>query len=458
MTIRKRIRLSYIVLVTAPFFLFLSASFFVRDAYIAKLARLKLTVQTQEFNNQLYKFLGNNPDDLLIKENLETLINLTKYPENITAVVEVNQKFHAYAGYIDSNIAVHFIDQKFVNYWLFNLRDGTFAELYLIDRSAIKEIFPFAIFVPILVYMIFISILSYYTSITITVPLKKLKDAANSIKNEDFDIDLTYRGDDEFGSVFTAFNDMRVRLKHIVHQQLKYESNRAELMSNISHDLKTPITAIKGYIEGLKDGVANTPEKVERYHATIYKKVNLLDKLIENLFLYSKLDLKTLSFNFQKLNLNLFLKDIIDEVLFESSSLNIQLKSQGDIYIKGDPIQLQRVVHNLIGNSIKYNDKEVCNIDISLKIDGNSARASFSDNGIGVHQKNCNNIFERFYRSDPARSSCTEGSGLGLAISKQIIEEHKGSIYANSNLKEGLTVTFILPLWETVQDAENINS
>lgn len=447
MTIRKRLGISYMVLVLLPFSFFISSSYAMTQNYILKLDKLKDNVQSKEFLDSLYIILSKHPEQLLDDNVVIDLFKKTHSPDHISAYVTIDGQFYKSIGDMSKINLKDLHDHRYINSWRFHLDDGRTGYIHFLNNFSAPKSFPLIFFFPILFYVILISLLSYITSSTITKPLKRLKIAATSIKNEEFDIDLRYKGDDEIHSVFAAFDDMRIRLKDIVHKQLNYEKNRVELISNMSHDLKTPVTAIKGYIEGLRDGVANTPDKIKRYHETIYKKVNLLDKLIEDLFLYSKLDLKTLNFSFQRVDSISFIKDIVEEVTFENEKLEIDIETEDvPLYISADPIHLQRVVHNIIGNAVKYNDKERCKINISLRPVGDMLRLSFEDNGIGINQKDANEIFKRFYRSDPARSSSKEGSGLGLAISKQIVVEHNGEIFANSNLKDGLTITIKLPL------------
>ncbi len=446
MTISKRLKISYILLVVIPFVIFMFASIFIRGDYTERLYHLKLSIQTVEFNKELYGILGNNTENLFNDDVLQNLINLTENPDYILCIITTDEKIVKSVG--NKEIPPEDInEQRYINYWLFNMNDGTPATIFFINSYYKLGNFSFALSIPIAFYILLISLLTFITSRKITRPLSRLKDAAIAIKNEDFDFDITYSENDEINDVFIAFNEMRERLKKNAEKQLLYEKNRTELITNISHDLKTPITAIKGYIEGIVDGVANTPEKIKKYHDTIYKKITILDKLIENLFLYSKLDLKTIPFNYQKLNMNLFMSDIIEEIRYDEPKTSISFQSNSEnTTVYGDPIQLQRVINNIVGNSIKYSNGQQCEISIEIIKDCDFVTVSIRDNGPGLMIENINDIFERFYRADPARSSSTEGSGLGLAISKQIIQEHNGEIYASKNDEKGITIFFKLPL------------
>jgi histidine kinase len=235
-------------------------------------------------------------------------------------------------------------------------------------------------------------------------------------------------------------------LKESLHEQQRYEENRKELLSNISHDLKTPITAIKGYIEGIKDGIADSPEKVEKYIQTVYTKSVLMNDLIDRLFLFSKLDMNKVQFNFQKIDLISYIKDTCDELKFDYPLLEIifEQKEETPLPVYVDSMHIHRVFSNLIDNAVKYNDKENTVLTISLSSTNDLVTIELEDNSRGISSEYLPHIFERFYRTDKARSSMSEGSGLGLSISKQIISAHGGKISARSTVGQGTTIIFTL--------------
>jgi len=268
--------------------------------------------------------------------------------------------------------------------------------------------------------------------------------AANRIKNEDLTTPLIYEGNDEFKDVTTSFEEMRTRLLDTLNKQIKSEENRKELLSNISHDLKTPITTIKGYVEGINDGIAGSPEKLQKYLDTIHKKSILMDQMIDSLFLYSKLDLNRVQFNFREINLSSFLKDICDDMQFNHPEVEIRYDPPHQTLVIADVIHLHRVVSNLIDNAIKYRSEARPLIQISVLQEKLSASVKISDNGRGIASEDLIHIFDRFYRADRARSSEIEGSGLGLAISKQIIESHGGIIKAQPSPSGGTEIIFSL--------------
>ena len=284
---------------------------------------------------------------------------------------------------------------------------------------------------------------------SIVQPLEKLKRAAVNIKDGNLDFNVITDTEDEIGEVCTAFEEMRIKLKDQIEVSMQYEKDNKELISNISHDLKTPITAIKGYVEGIRDGVADTPEKMDKYIRTIYNKATDMDRLIDELFLLSKLDSNSMNYSFAKLNLKDYFEDCVDEISLDLESRGISLAYYNhvpeDTIIIADPEQLKRVINNIVGNSVKYMEAErPGHIGIFIKDEPEFVQIEIQDNGKGIAKKELPHIFERCYRTDASRNSSKGGSGLGLSIAKKIIEEHGGKIWANSVEGEGTTMSFVL--------------
>jgi signal transduction histidine kinase len=242
---------------------------------------------------------------------------------------------------------------------------------------------------------------------------------------------------------------MRVRLKQSIGLQLQYEENRKELLSNISHDLKTPITAIKGCVEGLLDGIADTPAKRESYLRMIGRKAEDMDREIDELFLFSKLDLKRVPFHFERLELASYLGDHEEELRLQPKNADITIsyerQSMRNVYVQADREKLHRVIQNIVDNSIKYMDKEPKRLDIVLSETPDEAVVRIRDNGAGIAPEALPHVFDRFYRADQSRSGSGGGSGLGLAIVKQIVEEHGGRVWAESAVGEGTSILYTLP-------------
>ncbi|MFC4601182.1 sensor histidine kinase [Cohnella hongkongensis] len=298
-------------------------------------------------------------------------------------------------------------------------------------------------------------ILTYAVSRSIIRPLRALQKATEEIKDGNLNCEVKTRSKDEIGKLSAAFEEMRKKLKESVELQLQYEENRKELISNISHDLKTPVTAIKGYVEGIMDGVTDSPEKLDRYVKTIYSKAADMDRMIDELFLFSKLDLGKVPFDFEKVDIGAYLQDCAQELVFDLDKRGIKLElnalPEQTLYVKADREKLKRVLINILENSMKYMDKPDGWIGLNVEAQAGTAEISISDNGQGIPEDALPHIFDRFYRADPSRNSSTGGSGLGLAIAWQIVEEHGGRIRAESELGAGTRVHIELPLWGRTQ-------
>ncbi len=285
-------------------------------------------------------------------------------------------------------------------------------------------------------------------------PIHKLQLATENIKAGNLDFTVEADGKDEIGELCRNFEEMRFRLKESEEEKLAGEKENRVLISNISHDLKTPITAIKGYVEGIMDGVADTPQKQEKYIRTIYNKANEMDTLINELTLYAKIDTNRIPYNFSRINVADYFEDCVEEVGLDLEAKNIRLNyidyADKDVLIIADPEQLRRVINNIISNSIKYLDKEQGFINIRIRDVGDFIQIEFEDNGKGIPAKDLPYIFDRFYRADASRNSSTGGSGIGLSIVKKIIEDHGGKIWVNSKEGTGTIMYFVIRKYQEV--------
>lgn len=322
----------------------------------------------------------------------------------------------------------------------------------------IRGAFPTLVTALLIILVLTHALLTYFVSKSITRPLRSLRQAAGRIKDGDLDFKVGVRGKDEIGQLGTAFEEMRMQLKRSIEMQLQYEENRKELISNISHDLKTPITTIKGYVHGLLDGVADSPEKTMKYMETISGKAEEMDRLIDELFLYSKLDLKRVPFDFEEVPMRMFAEDWAEEMRFElekkgiSWDSDIRIGAEDAVWMDRD--KFRRVLANVIGNAVKYMDKEDRRIRLRAYTLSRHVVMEIEDNGRGIEAEALKHIFERFYRTEHSRNSDTGGSGLGLAIAKQIVEGHYGEIDARSVHGEGTVIRIALPI--AVREKENV--
>ena len=285
-------------------------------------------------------------------------------------------------------------------------------------------------------------------------PLGKMQVAAQNIKDGNLDFELKAEADDELGKLCQSLEEMRMRLQDNAEEKIRFDKENKELISNISHDLKTPVTAIKGYAEGIMDGVADTPEKMERYIRTIYNKASEMDTLINELTLYTKIDTNRIPYNFNTLSVEAYFEDCAEDLSVELESRGVEFGYfnyvEADVKIIADAEQVKRVVHNIVNNSLKYMDKPKGKINLRVKDVGDFVQVELEDNGRGIAAKDLPNIFDRFYRTDASRNSSKGGSGIGLSIVKKIIEEHGGKIWATSREDTGTTMYFVLRKYQEV--------
>lgn len=331
-----------------------------------------------------------------------------------------------------------------------------------VDPSILRFFIMDTLISVIVILLICVVIVRRYVYKEIVRPISELNVAMKKIAEGNLDYRMENKYDSEMGEVFNNYEEMRLKLKESTTEMMENEEHNRELVSNISHDLKTPITSIKGYVEGIMDGVADTPEKMERYIKTIYNKANDMDRLINELTIYSKIDNNRILYNFQRINVSDYFGDCVDEVGLDLESKNIKLNFDNlipdDTMVIADPEQMKRVINNIIGNSIKYMDKDLTKeqgmIEIRLLDDIDSIRIEIEDNGRGIAARDLGRIFERFYRTDASRNSSRGGSGIGLSIVKKIIEDHGGYIWATSKEGEGTCMHFVLRKYKEVDDDE----
>lgn len=273
--------------------------------------------------------------------------------------------------------------------------------------------------------------------------IEMLINAAEEISEGNLDNPIMMTGRDEIAEVGVAFESMRLRLKEDAQERLIAERTQRNLLSNVAHDLKTPLTAIRGYSEGLMDGVANTEEKRYSYISTIHNKAEEMDALLNELTAYSKLETNQIPYKFQRLDVNVFFTDLANILKLDLQNQNADLiyksvVAQGTLFV-ADPLQIERAVNNVVANSIKYRSEQPLRIEFAVLDEDKDIRVEIRDNGIGIDGRDLPRIFERLYRGDEARSSAG-GNGIGLSIVKKIIVDHGGMVGANSKPGEGTTI------------------
>ena len=282
----------------------------------------------------------------------------------------------------------------------------------------------------------------------ILVPLDKLQTATKKIADGDLDYQLDERDFSEIPFLFKDFERMRIKLKEDEEEKKLSEDAAKELVSNISHDLKTPLTAIRGYVEGILDGVASSPQKTRDYLNTIYNKTNDMTSLIDELLYYSQVAEKYMSYKYEKIYVKDFFYEYVKDLYLELETIKIKFEYIVNVGISTvidmDKEQIKRALNNIVSNAVKYMDKEEPEIHLKVTETSDAINIQISDNGRGIDEKDLPHIFERFYRSDVSRNTKLGGSGIGLSIVKKVIENHEGSVVAMSKPGVGTEVSIEL--------------
>jgi signal transduction histidine kinase len=376
------------------------------------------------------------------------------YPEGIS-VENQNERF---LGTISDEASSHTVILD--NYAFISKRIGNYTAVitgveYTPDNSDMKNkgtIIKLGVFLFFLVIVI-IAITNYfltkYIVKSITGPLGILSGGVNLIQQGNLDYRIDYASQDEFSIVCADFNLMAQKLRESVELREKDEANRKELIAGISHDLRTPLTSIKAYVEGLLDGIAATPEMQRNYLETIRAKAENIDQTVDKLFTFSKLDMGEYPFYPEILDIGEELAKFSEATFGEYESKGLILKIAGNIrnsYVKVDPLQFRNVLTNILENSVKYRDKETGTIEAVCFRQGEDVCITFADDGPGVPEEALGKLFEIFYRGDASRNNPSKGSGLGLAISAKIIEMSGGHIRAENIPEGGLKIIITLPV------------
>lgn len=230
-----------------------------------------------------------------------------------------------------------------------------------------------------------------------------------------------------------------------------------EIIGNVTHDLKTPLTAIQGYSQGILDGVAAEPDKLTKYVTTIRNKSNDMSALVDELAFFAKIYQKDIQYHWEEVPAVDYVTACVSEASLDLEMKEISLVFKNEISPETkvfiDKEKIKRVLNNIIGNSSKYIQKELGLLRVRLQENEDFVTIQIADNGIGIKKEELPRIFERFYRTDSSRNSKTGGSGLGLSIAQKIVDEHNGYIWANSEVGQGTQIYIGLPkVQEQIQD------
>lgn len=466
-TVKRRIFISNtrMVLVTLSLFLFVNMlvinlyEFTYKDSMIGSSELADNTEQIrniltdwnpspkEEAINNLATKLNRYGFSICVEIDSEVIYSNTDFPVSeliyeIGDYLETDGKVHIYVrdymtvltqNHMNEKMKVFAIAGEYHEFWFHSLT--TILILLLIDGI-------FCIGALLIISQIFTKRLIEH----ITNPLDALSEGAKRMKEGNFSEPVKYKGDIEFEYVCDAFNEMQEHITEANAEKESYEKARIEMVAGISHDLRTPLTAIRGTIKGLKDGVATTPELREKFLDTAYRRTIEMDRLLERLFYFSKLETGNMPLFFEKTEWSEYLEAYVKrcELLIENESIKIKIKDvKKGLFSNVDREQMKRILDNILKNSKKYAETDKLEITINIFEEHAYVVLEISDNGCGVSEDKIPHIFEQFFRGDESRN-IKEGNGLGLYIVKYLVDAMGGSVDAeNSN---GLTIRIRLPI------------
>jgi signal transduction histidine kinase len=479
MSIRVKLLLSYAAMLAVPLIMMILTTLLLVFVFRGDLLPLKNIFQTQlqsldndNLSDQLKHTAKSSPSLLTNRKYLDDLaggisgrgqslyIRVNDEPYYVSPALEgkteLLQAIPSFTGQKEREelpVLTYGGDLYAVSQFDFMSAQGK-ASLFVLSKTdpllyTARKFFPVLLISLLVILVLTHVLLTTLMSRRIIRPLRRLERAAGEITEGNLDFTVDIGGKDEIGKLGVAFVNIRIRLPSSIKLQQQYEENRKELITSISHDLRTPLTSIQGYVDGIMEGVANSPEKADRYLRTISLKTEEMSHLIDELFLYSKLDLKSIPFHCEEVSLTAFASDWVDELGIEleerGAELDASIEADGEWTIKLDRDKFKRVLGNIIQNSLRYSDKPDLKITVRVSAGGGQAVVEVGDNGPGIPPEALPHIFDRFFRAEESRSAKTGGSGLGLAIAKQIMEGLGGSIAASSAPGAGTRISLVLP-------------
>ncbi|WP_346929977.1 HAMP domain-containing sensor histidine kinase [Clostridium sp.] len=306
-------------------------------------------------------------------------------------------------------------------------------------------------FIPIWILLFFIGILAFminkFVKVDIIKPIKEIHSSAKAILNGSYRCKVNYDYHGEVGEFCHDFEAMRDEIKNSKEKEEGLKRNEKELLACISHDLKTPLSSISGYVEGIRDGIAKDEDGIKRYSNIILKKSKELAKLIDDILEQSKTELNEMSIEREEIYSDDYLKEVLEDLSIDVATHNMSLTVKGEIpraLIFIDATRINQVINNIIENSIKYSI-EGESIEIWVDNDIDKIIVNIKDFGSGISIGDIPFVFNKFYRGEKYRNTNISGSGLGLSISKYIVESHGGNIKCSSSLEYGTTISFTIP-------------
>lgn len=471
MTIKKRLTVSNIIMITAPITAVLLVGAVCLGILYFAMNRSngmgfsdsrEFYSSMQTISDKMYEVFEHSKEERINRLNiLSTLIDRNSmymlvyengelFYESGNAELK-NDELRSAADKIGEKSFVS--DDKSQLYYYTTVEGTDRYDLYLFntvthtDNSMIKTVLIVSAVVIIIAVLLTIALtnrfLSKFVLKRIEQPLDILSHGVDEISRGNLEYRLDYSENDEFTPVCRDFNFMAQTLKRSVDLTRKNEENRKELLLGISHDLRSPLTSIQAYVEGLMTGVANTPEMQEKYLSTIKRKTIDIERMVSSLLAYSKLDMEVFSADIVNTDMNKFMCSFVSSAYDEyyAKGLDVRVEGEDGINANIDEELFIRITTNLFDNSLKYKTKErgTCAVKVGRNENG-KCEIEFADDGPGVDAQYLPKLFDIFYRTDSARNNPGSGSGIGLAFVKKAVQTMGGDIRAEINELGGLSV------------------
>ncbi len=470
MTVKKRLAISNIIMIIIPVLITLLVGVVCFAAVYITLYNSngfgfessgEFYNTSQAVSSKMYEVFEHGSEDT--KSRLEAIGNIIDKKTTYVQVYENSEDFYKIGNedIADATLAAavqNLGNDAFVSniehelyYYNCTVNNNTY-ELYLYSNNNHQDntktekvliVSVFAVGIAVVLSVIFTNrFLIRFVFKKIEEPIDILSYGVNEIAGGNLDYRIEYNKNDEFLPVCIAFNDMADRLKQSVELTQKNEESRKELLLDISHDLRSPLTSIQAYVEGLIDGVADSPQMRDKYLQTIKRKTIGIEKMVSSLFTYSKLDMEEFSINEEKILLFEFINEFVNvgKEEYAEKGLEITVEASEKVSVLADRELLIRIVSNIIDNSLKYKNNDSANSKISISKEKEFAKIEFADNGTGVDEASLEKLFEVFYRTDKARSNTGTGSGIGLAFVKKAVCAMGGNVTAENNKHGGLSI------------------
>lgn len=353
---------------------------------------------------------------------------------------------HTFSGLRNENISETGAETRFVSPVIKNGRQ-TGTLLVFINAANYRKstgwifLFPLILFFGLAVLLLLN--LGRFIRKDIFMPVELLHTAIREILNGNYSAKLAYDYTGEVGTLCHDFEMMRGELQAGVSREKKMAENEKLLLACISHDLKTPLAAISGYVEEIHDGIIQNGTQIRSYTEIILKKVQVLSKLIDDILEHSKAELNEFSICKQEVYSQNYFYNLFSDLSLDAAKngLSFHVGQIPNVLLNLDKKRISQVVQNIVSNSIKYTPTGG-SINVSFETGPSEFIVIIRDTGCGISAEDIPFVFDKFYRGEKARTQNIPGSGLGLNIAKYIVEKHGGRIECDSVLNEGTAITF----------------